>query len=94
MQNYRPVAIVRIVYSYVYFDARGSLDKDRLLQDAALKVEAGMGNTFPKRTDKVIEASPRFAARRRDHEVVWKPSPKIEKAIYDVALGSRTSRRL
>ena len=88
IQNHRRVAILRVVYSYMYFDAHGWLDTDGM-QDAALKIEAGIGNIFLTRSDKVINASSRFAARRRDHEAVWRPSPKVEKAIYDnVIFGS------
>ena len=93
IQNYRPVAILRVVYSYMYIDAHGWLDADRLMQDAALKMEAGIGSVFLTRSDKVINASSRFAARRRDHEVVWRPSPKVEQAIYDAALTVKKSSR-
>ena len=94
MQNYQPVAIVRVIYSYMYFDAGGRLDRDRLMQDAALKMEAGMENIFSKRSGTVINASSRFAARRRDHEVVWTPSSEIEKTICEAAFGSNKFRRL
>ena len=94
MENYRPVAMVRVIYSYMYFDRRGHLDRDRLMQDAVLKMEAGMGNIFPRTSGTVINASSRFAARRRDHEAVWAPSPKIESATYDAAFGSKRFRRL
>jgi hypothetical protein len=95
MENYQPVAIVRVIYSYMYFDTQGRLDRDRLMQDAVLKMEAsGMGNIFPKRSGPVIDASSHFAARRRDHEAVWTPSPAIEKAIYEAAFGSKKFRRL
>ena len=93
IRNYRPVAILRVVYSNMYFDADGRLDTDRLMQDAALKIEAGIGDIFVTKSDKVINASSRFAARRRDHEAVWRPSAKVEKAIYDAALGANRSGR-
>lgn len=93
IQNYRPIAILRVVYSYMSFDANGRLDTDRLMQDAALKMEAGVGDIFVTKSDKVINASARFAARRRDHEAVWRPSAKVEKAIYDAALGANRSGR-
>ena len=94
MQNHQPVAIVQVIYSYMYFDTQGRLDRDRLMQDAALKMEAGMGNIFAKRAGTVIEASWRFAARRWDHEAVWKPGPALERAIYEAAVGSKKFRRL
>ena|SRR5207249_4890688 len=62
IQNCRPVAILRVIYSYMYFDA-GRLDTDRLMQDTALKMEAGIGDIFWTRSDRVIHASSRFAAR-------------------------------
>ena len=37
---------------------------------------------------KVIEAAQRFAARRRDHSVWWRPSPELEDAIIQATLGS------
>jgi len=94
MDNYQPVGIVRVVYYYVDFDARGRLDRDRMMQDAALQMEAGVGNIFPRRSPTVIEASSRFAARRRDHEVLWTPSAEIERAIYAAALGFNKLKRL
>ncbi len=94
MQNGRPVAILQVIYSYMYFDKRGRLDRDRVMRDAALKMEAAMPNIFPRTSRTVIDASSRFSARRRDHEVVWKPRPTLEKAIYDAAFGSKQFRRL
>ncbi len=94
MDNYQPVGIVRVVYYYVDFDARGRLDRDRMMQDAALQMEAGVGNIFPRRSPTVIEASSRFAARRRDHEVLWTPSAEIERAIYAAAVGFNKLKRL
>src|SRR6266702_5407412 len=56
IRHYQPVAVLRVVYSYMYFDAHGWVDTDRLMQDTALKMEAGIGNIFPTRSDKVIYA--------------------------------------
>ena len=94
MDNYQPIGVVRVAYYYVDFDARGCLDRDRIMQDAALQMEAAMGNIIPRRSARVIEASSRFAARRRDHEVVWTPRAELEKAIYDAALGFNKFARL
>jgi hypothetical protein len=94
MDNYQPIGVVRVVYYYLDFDAEGRLDRDRMMQDAALQMKAAMGNIFPTRSATVIEASSRFVARRRDHEVLWTPSPKIERAIHDAALGFNKFRRL
>ena len=94
MQKRQPVAIVRVVYCYLYFDAKGGLDTDRVMKDGALMIEAGIGNIVPQRSRSVIQASSRFAARRRDHEAIWKPNLDLKQAIYDAALGSKKYRRL
>lgn len=94
MQNRQPVTILRVVYCYLYFDDEGRLDRDRAMKDGALMMEAGIESIALNRSGSVIDASSRFAARRRDHEAVWKPSWKIKEAIYDAALGSKKFRRL
>lgn len=48
---------------------------------------AGIGAVASKRTDSVIDASWRFAARRRDHEVIWQPGHELAH-IYLGHLGS------
>jgi len=96
LHHRQPVAVLRVVYSYAHFDGQGRFDKDKALEDAALKMEAGdIWRSLLSRGPKtVIHASPRFAARRRDHEARWEPTPQIERAIYETALGSRRCRRL
>jgi hypothetical protein len=64
------------------------------MRDGALMMEAGMGSIFPTKSGSVIHASSRFAARRRDHQAVWKPSLELSKAIYDAALDSKSYKRL
>jgi hypothetical protein len=94
LKDRKPVGILRVVFGYLYFDHQGRLDRDKVMKDGALKVEAGMGSIGPTKSGSVIHASSRFAARRRDHEVIWKPSPELNKAIYDAALGSKSYKRL
>jgi len=92
----RAVAVLRVAYSYAHFDGQGRFDQDKALRGAALKMEAGdiLGSLLSRGPKTVIHASPRFAARRRDHEALWEPTPEIERAIYETALGSRRCRRL
>ena len=94
LQDRKPVRILRVVFCYLYFDHRGRLDRDRVMRDGALMMEAGMGSIFPTKSGSVIHASSRFAARRRDHEAIWKPSPELKQAIYDAALDSKSYKRL
>jgi hypothetical protein len=92
--NRKLVRILRVVFCYLYFDHQGRLDRDKVMKDAALKMEAGIGSILPPKSGSVIHASSRFAARRRDHEAIWKPSPELNNAIYDAALDSKSYKRL
>jgi len=42
----------------------------------------------------VLSTARRFAARRRDHEAIWKPTPDLENAICEAALDSKIYPRL
>lgn len=94
LQDRKPVRILRLAFCYLYFDYKGRLDRDKMMKDAALMVEAGIGGIAVPNSGSVIHASPRFAARRRDHEAIWKPSPELHTTICDAALDSRSYKRL
>ena len=94
LQDRKPVRVLRVVFCYLYFDHEGCLDRDKVMKDAALMMEAGIGSIVPTKSGPVIHASSRFAARRRDHEAIWKPSLQLNKAIYDAALESKSYKRL
>jgi hypothetical protein len=64
------------------------------MRDGALMMEAGMESIFPTKSGSVIHASSRFAARRRDHQAIWKPSSALVNKIYDAALDSKSYKRL
>jgi len=93
LHHRRAVAVLQVNYSYAHFDGEGRFHKNKALQHAAFKMEAAMGDIsrglLSSETKTVIHASSRFAARRRDHETLWEPTPAIERAIYETALGSR-----
>jgi hypothetical protein len=93
LKNRKPVGILRLVFCYLYFDHQGRLDRDKVMKDGALMMEAGIGSFAPIKSGSVIHASSRFAARRRDHEAIWKPSPELNKAIY-AALDYKSYKRL
>jgi hypothetical protein len=93
LKDRKPVGILRVVFCYLYFDHQGRLDRDKVIKDGALMMEAGI-SIAPTKSGSVIHASSRFAARRRDHEAIWKPSRELNKAIYDAALDSKSYKRL
>jgi len=94
LQDRKPLRVLRVIFCYLYFDHQGRLDRDKVIKDGALIMEAGMGSIAPTKSGSVIHASSRFAARGRDHEAIWKPSPDLNKAIYDAALGCKSYKRL
>jgi hypothetical protein len=51
------------------------------MKNGALMMEAGIEGIAPTKSGSVIRASARFAARRRDHRAIWKPSPELNKTI-------------
>jgi hypothetical protein len=95
LENHRPVRVCRIVFHYLHFDQEGSLDYDRYMKDGVTVMEAGIPDFNLKPDDpKVLEARQRFAARRRDHSVWWRPTPHLEEAIMQAALDHSKCRRL
>jgi hypothetical protein len=90
----KPVDMLRVVFSYLYFDDQGHLDRDKVMKNGALMMEAGIEGIAPTKSGSVIHASARFAARRRDHQAIWKPSPELNKTICDAALDSKSYKRL
>ena len=69
LKDRKLVGILRVVFCYLYFDHQGRLDRDKVMKDGALMIEAGIGSLAPTKSGSVIHASSRFAARRRDHEL-------------------------
>jgi hypothetical protein len=57
LKDRKPVGIVRVVFSYLYFDHQGRLYRDKLMKDGALIMEAGAGSTAPAKSGSVIHAS-------------------------------------
>jgi hypothetical protein len=96
LENRRPVDIVRISYFYLHFDKKGFADYETFMRHGALAMEAATGSQwlFPDETTNVIPAGHRFAARRRDHEAVWKPTSSLARSIYKAALDDPEYPRL
>ena len=59
LQDRKPVGMLRVVFCYLYFDHQGRLDRDKVMKDGALMVEAGIGSIAPTKSGSVIHASSR-----------------------------------
>ena len=95
LQNRRPVGVCQVIFHYLHFDQQGRLDFNRYMKNGVTVMEAGIPDFNLKPHDpKVIEAGQRFAARARDHNVWWRPTPQLEEAIMQAVLDDRKCRRL
>ena len=58
LQDRKPVRMLRVIFCYLYFDHQGRLDRDKVMKDGALMVEAGIGSIAPTKSGSVIHARP------------------------------------
>lgn len=77
----RVLTIRNIDYFWLSFDDKGRINKKDWEKGVRLGMEllpSILDREYPKQ---VINAQHRFAKRRYEHEVKWKPSRKVEDAI-------------
>ena len=87
LENRQPVEILRIQYSYLYFDSEGLIEADQIEKETKLAYEA-MSSLLPDEHGKTfIDARQQFAKRRFDHLYNWEPTPEIEMAIVSEIFG-------
>ena len=83
LEERQPVEILRIQYSYLYFDSEGLIEADQIEKETKLAFET-MSSLLPKEYgEPVIDARQKFAKRRFDHLYQWAPTPEIEAVIID-----------
>ena len=83
----KPLAINRIDYSMLSFDAEGRIDVTEREKEARLAVEAMPPFIEEQRHGQVIDARSHFAKKRYKHEFKWIPSREIEAAIVAAVFG-------
>lgn len=87
LDNRQPVEILRIQYSYLYFDDEGMIEADDIEKATKLALEA-LPSVLPKEYgEPVIDARQQFAKRRFDRLYHWEPTPEIEAAIFTEIFG-------
>ena len=95
LRNRRPVRVVRAVYHYLNFDHEGALDYDRYMEEGMVPLLASPDSwPRPEKGSRIVPAQHRFAARRLNVVVRWKPTATEERAISEAALGDRKYRRI
>ncbi len=78
-----PLGIRHTDYFLIPFDGKGRVNKKEWEKGIRLAMELLPPILDEHHPKGVIEAQHRFAKRRYDHQVKWKPSRKIEDAIMD-----------
>ena len=87
LENRQPVEILRVQYSYLYFDVEGLIEADNMEKATKLALET-LPSVLPKEYDEpIIDARQKFAKRRFDHLYHWTPTPEIEAAIFSEIFG-------
>jgi hypothetical protein len=87
MEDRRPEEIIKIQYSFLRFDSKGSIDAADQEREARLGLE--MLPPAPKKPESphVVDARHRFAKKRFHDEYKWTPTPEIEAAIVEAIFG-------
>ena len=88
-----PVAVVRLVYEMLGFDAEGRLDRATFVRQNAALAELAMSHVIPRLAAEetaVVDAGSRFVAQGGR----WQPSPSQEQEILRAALGELKCERL
>jgi hypothetical protein len=87
MLQRKPLAISRVVYSFLSFDSDGRLDAAERERETRMALEVVPSTHTRGEPQRVIDARHHFAKRRFDREFRWTPTPEIEAAILDHIFG-------
>lgn len=83
----KPLRIIHTYYELLPFDAEGRIDRAEWERGSHLAMDALNFGVKRERNVKIIHTEHLFTKRRYEHEFMWKPSRKIEKAIEDAIFG-------
>ena len=73
-------------YGYLQFDSNGQVDEEFLDTEGQVVINMLPSISLPGESEKVINASDKFAQKRFKHEFTWIPSPELEEAIIKKSL--------
>jgi hypothetical protein len=88
-----PVAVVRLIYEMLGFDAEGRLESAAFIRQNAALAELVVSRALPRlgaEETAVVDAGSRFVARGGS----WQPTPKQEWEIRSAALDETPCKRL
>jgi hypothetical protein len=88
-----PIAVVRLIYGMLEFDAEGRLDRAAFIRQNAALAELSVSRVIPRsgaEETAVVDAGSRFVARGGS----WQPTPGQEREIPRAALDETPCKRL
>ena len=86
----KPIAVNRIVYSFLSLDNTGRLDITERERETELAMESIPPLHSQHASSQVIEARHFFAKKRYEREFRWRPNAEIEAAILDTIFDRET----
>lgn len=87
-ENRKPNKIIRIQYSYMFFDSKGFLDTQERERGMQLGVNMVPPFVDEGKNSTVINAEYRFAKKRYKERYLWTPSRELEVAIVDAVFST------
>jgi len=87
MENRRPVAIIMVQYSYLYFDSKGRIDPVEREKAATLAVNMVPPSRKEGQIGGLINAHHRFAKKHYDRQYTWTPTQEIVESIVTAIFG-------
>lgn len=87
MENRRPVDIILVQHSYLYFDSEGRIDTAEREKAATLAVNMVPSSPKERQIGGVIHAHHRFAKKHYEGRYTWAPTPEIVESIAAAIFG-------
>ena len=87
-ENRKPNKIIRIQYSYLFFDSKGFLDTQE--RERGMQLGVNMVPPFVNEgiNSNVIDAEYKFAQKRYKERYLWTPARELEVAIVDAVFSA------
>ena len=86
-ENRKPNKIIRIQYSYMFFDSKGFLDTQERERGMQLGINMVPPFVDEGKNSTVINAEYKFARKRYKERYLWTPTRELEVAIVDAVFS-------
>ena len=86
-ENRKPNKIIRIQYSYMFFDSKGFLDTQERERGMQLGVNMVPPFVDEGKNSTVINAEYKFTRKRYKERYLWTPTRELEVAIVDAVFS-------